>query len=135
MRVAFETRGEEWCLSADVESALLRVAQEALVNVGKHANATQADLTLEYLPAAVRLVIHDNGVGLNVDALHDADAVKGPASGFGLMGMRERIALWGGELRLTNDDGAKVEATIPRARAERAEVSLLTANPPEPVQK
>lgn len=120
MRVIFETRGAKWELRAEVESALLRVAQEALVNVSKHANATQVDVTLEYRNDAIGLRIHDNGIGLDDEALNDANARKGPTSGFGLLGMRERIAQWGGELKLTNADGALVEATIPRARAERA---------------
>jgi signal transduction histidine kinase len=121
MRVTFDMRGDVWALHADVESALLRVAQEALVNANKHANATQADVLLEYQPDAIRLLIHDNGIGLDDDALKDAERLKNPHSGFGLMGMRERIAQWGGTLKLTNDDGAKVEATIPRLRAERSE--------------
>ncbi len=115
-QVQFETRGKEWELRAEVESALLRVAQEALVNVGKHAQATQVEVTLEYQPDAVRLVVQDNGVGLNNQMVQ---AAKGPTSGFGVIGMRERIELWGGELKLENDPGARVEATIPRARAER----------------
>lgn len=120
MRVTFETRGDAWTLHADVESALLRVAQEALVNVKKHANATQAALILEYAPDAVRLLIHDNGVGMDDDVLSNTRA-RGPESGFGLMGMRERITQWGGTLELKNEDGAKIEATIPRARAGRVE--------------
>ena len=121
MRVHFETRGAVWELHADVESALLRVTQEALVNVGKHANATHADVMLEYRNDAIGLQIRDNGIGLDDEALNDANAVKGPTSGFGLLGMRERIEQWGGELKLTNKDGALVEATIPRERAERAD--------------
>ena len=128
MRVTFETRGEVWAIHADVESALLRVAQEALVNVGKHANATQAVLLLEYAPDAVHLMIHDNGVGMDDDVLSNTQ-VRGPESGFGLMGMRERIQQWGGTLELKNQDGAKIEATIPRARAERTDkMKLESAN-------
>ncbi len=130
-RVNFATRGAEWELRAEVESALLRVTQEALVNVSKHANATQAEVLLEYLPDAIRLQIHDNGIGLDDDALNDATAVKNPTSGFGLMGMRERIAQWGGELKLTNDDGARVEATIPRTRAERPEKTFGVSETPK----
>jgi signal transduction histidine kinase len=118
-RVNFGSHGEPWQLNANVESALLRVAQEGLVNAAKHSGATEVDVTLEYGDDAVRLEIHDNGVGLDDEALNDANAIKNPASGFGLMGMRERLAQWGGELKLTNEDGAKVEAAIPRRRAER----------------
>lgn len=119
LRVSFETQGDAWDLRAEVDSALLRVAQEALVNVSKHANATRVDVTLAYLPAEVRLVIHDNGIGLTGDVLNDDERIREPSRGFGLMGMRERIEQWGGELVLTNDDGAQVLAMIPRARAER----------------
>jgi signal transduction histidine kinase len=119
MRVIFETEGAEWDLRAEVDSALLRVTQEALVNVSKHANATLVHVTLSYLPDAVRLVIHDNGIGLTEDVLNVDKHIEGPASGFGLTGMRERIEQWGGELTLTNAHGAQVQAMIPRARAER----------------
>lgn len=119
MRVHFETEGTEWDLRAEVDSALLRVTQEALVNVSKHANATRVDVSLAYLPDAVRLVIHDNGIGLANDVLNDDGRIQEPTGGFGLMGMRERIEQWGGELILTNHEGALVQATIPRARAER----------------
>ncbi len=115
--VTFATRGEPWPLHADVESALVRVTQEALVNVGKHANATAATVTLVYMPDAVRLVIHDNGVGWD-DALNAGAVATGPYDGFGLMGMRERIQQWGGTLTLSNEGGAKVEAVLPRARVE-----------------
>jgi signal transduction histidine kinase len=56
---------------------------------------------------------------LSDDALNDDTNIKGPESGFGLLGMRERIQQWGGTLKLTNDEGAKVVASIPRSRAER----------------
>jgi signal transduction histidine kinase len=125
-QVRFQGRGDEWELRAEVESALLRVAQEALVNVGKHARATQADVTLEYLPDAVRLVIQDNGVGLNVE-----QPANGPTSGFGVIGMRERIAQWGGELVILNDEGTRVQATIPRARAERESKTFGVSETPK----
>lgn len=133
IQVKFETRGDEWDLNTEVESALLRVAQEALVNTGKHANATQVTVLLEYLLDAVRLTIHDNGKGLDDHALNDANAVKHATSGFGLMGMRERIAQWGGHLELSNQDGAHVEATIPRPRAERTAAAHI--EPSEQVSK
>jgi signal transduction histidine kinase len=130
-RVTFETRGDAWEMRSEVESALLRVAQEALVNVGKHANATRAEVTLEYLPAAIRLVIQDNGVGLS----EPAQNANGPTSGFGVIGMRERIEQWGGKLFLTNDKGAQVEATIPRARAEREAKTLGVSKTPRVYEK
>jgi signal transduction histidine kinase len=90
------------------------------VNVAKHANATEADVTLEYDPTQVRLTIHDNGVGWDGVMLNGSDPLRGPGDGFGLLGMRERIQQWGGTLALSNQNGARVEARIPRERAERA---------------
>ncbi len=110
---AFEQRGEPWPLPPDVESALLRVAQEALANVARHAEATHVDVVLDYTPACVRLSITDNGVGFDAQAL-SAEVASGPWGGFGLLGMRERIALLGGALELQNGDGAQVAVMVPR---------------------
>jgi signal transduction histidine kinase len=113
MAAVFEQRGALWSLSPDVESALLRVAQEALANVARHAGATHVEVLLEYAPASVLLSITDNGVGFDELAL-SAEAAPGPWSGFGLLGMRERIGLLGGTLELRNGDGAQVVVTVPR---------------------
>jgi signal transduction histidine kinase len=109
---SFEQRGDPWPLPPPIESALLRVAQEALVNVAKHAGATQVRLTLEYTPDAVRLSISDDGVGF--EELPAGVAAPGPWGGFGLLGMRERITALGGTLDLTSDGGAQVVAVVPR---------------------
>jgi signal transduction histidine kinase len=112
--VDFEQRGAPWPLPPGVESALLRVGQEALVNVTKHANATRADMVLEYAPDRVRLIVHDNGVGFDEPAPSQDTAMLGPWGGFGLLGMRERITALGGTLELSSNGGAQVVATVPR---------------------
>jgi signal transduction histidine kinase len=109
---SFEQCGDPWPLPAGVESALLRVGQEALVNVAKHAGATKVRLTLEYTPDAVRLSVSDDGVGF--DELPAGVAAPGPWGGFGLLGMRERLTALGGALELTSDGGAHVVAVVPR---------------------
>jgi signal transduction histidine kinase len=109
---SFEQCGQPWPLSPGVESALLRVGQEALVNVAKHAEATQVRMTLEYTPDAVRLSISDDGVGF--DELPPGLDAPGPWGGFGLLGMRERLAALGGTLKLTSDHGAQVVAVVPK---------------------
>lgn len=109
---SFEQRGEPWPLPPGVESALLRVGQEALVNVTKHAGATQVRLTLEYAPDTVRLSISDDGVGF--DELPAGVAAPGPWGGFGLLGMRERLVALGGTLELASNGGAHVVAVVPR---------------------
>ena len=94
--------GEALPLSPQVDLALYRAAQEGLTNVRKHARAARAELNLEYLPQRVRLTLTDDGVGL--------PAVPAPAGqgGFGLLGLRERLALLGGELRIAGAPGGGV---------------------------
>ena len=98
-------------LPPDIEVTLLRAAQEALNNVRKHARATEAQLTLSYMPDTVILDVQDNGVGL-------AGAEPSPFSGgYGLQAMRERAALCGGTVTLESDpgEGTTVVVTIPLA--------------------
>ncbi|HET9221743.1 MAG TPA: sensor histidine kinase [Roseiflexaceae bacterium] len=109
----FEQRGEPWPLPQEAEAALLRMAQEALANVAKHAEATRVEVLLEYTPDSVRLSIADNGVGFEQSALSDG-MMPSPAGGFGLLGIRERIGALGGTLELRNGDGAQVAVTIPK---------------------
>jgi signal transduction histidine kinase len=106
----FELRGEPRALAAAIESALLRVCQESLVNVTKHANATRAQVELEFLATQVCLRVSDDGIGFDEESLQTPDGVT---SGFGLLGMRERIGALGGALDIKNENGARVLAAIP----------------------
>ncbi|QGZ62810.1 histidine kinase [Paraburkholderia acidisoli] len=81
-------------LPADAALAVFRVAQEALVNVARHARASHAEVRLESTPRHLTLVVVDDGIGLT--------AVSSRAAGhYGLKGMRERCAAFGGSLRAT----------------------------------
>jgi signal transduction histidine kinase len=101
----------EWVeLPADIESALLRVAQESLANVARHSQASHVRVTLQCATTLVVLVIHDDGVGFG-SALTQADAAT--SSSFGIMGMRERIASLSGELTLSDAHGAMVRVVVP----------------------
>jgi signal transduction histidine kinase len=89
-----QIEGQPRPLAAAAEHALFRTAQEGLTNVRKHAGATAATLTLDFRdPRRVRLTLVDNGRG-DTAAL----AAPGAGSGFGLRGLRERIALLGGQV-------------------------------------
>lgn len=83
-------------LSPEMELALFRIAQEALTNSGKYADATATRLELSFSGGAAHLVIEDNGKGF------DPAAVAGPTrrGGLGLYGMRERATLVGATLAL-----------------------------------
>jgi signal transduction histidine kinase len=115
--VGFEQIGEPWPLSSAVESTLLRVCQEALVNVAKHAQATEARVVLEYRPDGVQLCIRDNGIGFDRQTLDEMASGPSPLGGFGLVGMRERVVALGGTLQLSSEGGAQVLAAIPRTAA------------------
>ena len=112
--VTFELTGEPWPLTTAIESTLLRVAQEALANVARHSQATEARLALVYTADSVQLSVSDNGVGFDPQAAAEDGITPGPWGGFGLIGMRERVAVLGGSLAVTSHDGVQVLAAIPR---------------------
>jgi signal transduction histidine kinase len=94
-------------LPAAVDLSVYRIVQEALTNIIRHAHATQANVTLGYMPAALEVTVLDDGAGANGD---------GTEGGHGLVGMRERVSLFAGELetgRRTYGSGYRVRALIP----------------------
>jgi signal transduction histidine kinase len=99
----------------DVESTIYRVAQEALTNAVKHADAGRIDVDVREDGDAVEIVVRDDGQGF------DADAAASSA-GFGLLGMRERIALAGGTLNVVSSpgEGTEVRARVPVRRSPPA---------------
>jgi signal transduction histidine kinase len=99
LRAEAMVTGSERPLGAAVEAALLRVAQEALANVRKHAAASQVTLTLSYLDDLVVLDVADDGVGF------DAAATVAAAGGLGLRAMRERVEQLGGRLTIESAPG------------------------------
>lgn len=109
LQASFVCAGESYALRADVESALLRVAQEALANVARHSRATAVSVSLTYHPQHVVLMIRDDGHGFG-DAI---TKITQPQMRFGIVGMRERIAALNGTLELFDDHGAVVSASIP----------------------
>jgi two-component system NarL family sensor kinase len=101
-------------LPADVELAFLRILQEALRNVEKHAAARRIVVRLSKKRGFVRLAIRDDGAGFDTDQSPGAPESKGR---LGLLSMRERAASVGGTLRVRSVSGAgtEVEALIPVA--------------------
>jgi len=106
-------------LDAEVQTLLFRVCQEALSNVVKHANASDAMLRLGARAGYVQLTVWDNGPGFDVANAAGAGR-RGTAAG--LSGMRERLALYGGELRVDSDadSGTWLRASVPVALPGRA---------------
>jgi signal transduction histidine kinase len=103
--------GEPHALPVGVDLSAYRIVQEALTNVIKHARALRTEVRLRYRADALELTVTDDGAG--------ADDGGGPAAlaGHGLVGMRERVALFGGTLEAgSRSDGATgyvVRAVLP----------------------
>lgn len=105
VRSTLEVTGERAALSPAIEVSLFRVAQEALTNVAKHADAGRVGVTLSYLDDMVLLDVRDDGNGMAADT----------ANGFGLKSMRQRIRGIGGtvEIESSRGDGTAVSAAVP----------------------
>jgi PAS domain S-box-containing protein len=101
--VDFHSSGFEGRLPFSHETALYRIAQEALTNVLKHSGADRVSFILERRAEHVFAVIEDNGRGFDVDAVTESQ-VRGRK--LGLLGMRERAALLGGTLNVESSPGA-----------------------------
>ena len=111
VKISFVASGEERVLPSGVEAALLRICQEALTNVLKYANATEVTVTLAFGDSQVRLTVRDNGIGFDPELPTRRDRDSG---GFGLINMRERARLLGGELTVHSEagKGTLVEVTL-----------------------
>jgi signal transduction histidine kinase len=107
-----ETAGTATRAPADTEAALFRVAQEALTNVGRHAKAAKVRLTLTYLDDTLLLDVADDGVGFDPDA---------DTAGYGLVGMRHRLAGVGGTLTVESSPGygTTLNAAVPLPGVDR----------------
>ena len=101
-----------------IASALYRITQESLTNVAKYAQATNAEIRLERDGDWVQLLVRDNGRGIGA-----ADQDKHGT--FGLLGIRERVSLLGGEVSIAGEPGrgSEVRARIPLAAADAEAVA------------
>ncbi|UYM05716.1 sensor histidine kinase [Solicola gregarius] len=102
-QVTVTVDGEPGELPMPIETALLRVAQEALTNVRRHANASRAAITLTYMGDAVTLDVVDDGDGFDPGDLADAGARP-----FGITGMRARVEELGGSFSIESQAGSGV---------------------------
>jgi PAS domain S-box-containing protein len=113
-RIATNIRvvGEQHRLPDDVELALFRIAQEALNNVMKHADASAVELTVDFRDSEIIMTVADNGKGFELPQNTSDLAAFGK---LGLMGMQERARLLGGTLAICSEPGAgtSVVVTVP----------------------
>ncbi len=99
---------EEMNLDPDLATALFRIFQETLTNIARHADATKVNARLKATVKKVLLVVRDNGRGIT-------DEQREKPHSFGLLGIRERVAYWGGDVRITGEPGkgTVVHVSIP----------------------
>ena len=111
---SFSVSGEQRPLSSSVQTALLRICQEALTNISRHARATRVSVTMVFYPDAIHLEVRDDGVGFDRELSGGRHEL---GSGFGLIGMEQRARQLGGTILVSSKkgQGTVVEAKIPTA--------------------
>jgi signal transduction histidine kinase len=105
----FRIVGIERRFSTEAELTLFRIAQEALNNVRRHAQATKVITTVEVSDSTIRLTVEDNGLGFRPPTLADHPAT---ASKLGLIGMHERARLLRGTLTIDSAPGLGTRVTV-----------------------
>jgi signal transduction histidine kinase len=119
VEATFSLYGAYRPVSGDTEREFLRVGQEAIHNVKKHAGATHLYVQLEYGPAEIALVVRDDGRGFETN-----NGASSPPGHFGLTGMRERADAIGGTLEVTSEPGfgttVRLQMMTPKEARERS---------------
>jgi signal transduction histidine kinase len=109
LSVTLDVEGERVPLPAGVDLCAYRIVQEGLTNALKHAGPARAEVHLRYAPRGLDVEVRDDGRG--------ASQVNGDGAGHGLIGMRERVALYGGVLETGSREGGgfEIRAHLPLA--------------------
>jgi signal transduction histidine kinase len=107
--VRFSEKNVPEDLDAKIQTTCFRIAQEAITNAMRHANATQIDVDLRSEKGKLRLLIRDNGIGF------DVGSVPAQTAGLGLIGIKERAVLVGGRTKIVSspDKGTSIEVLLP----------------------
>jgi len=105
--VRLHVEGEAFALPRAIDLSAYRIVQEGLTNALKHARASHADVTLRYAPAELRIEVRDDGPG----------GATGDGRGHGLVGIRERVKIYGGEMtaEAAPEGGFVLSALLPLA--------------------
>jgi two-component system sensor histidine kinase DegS len=116
--VLFQTRGLQPELKSVIVLTVFRIVQESMNNVAKHAKANNISIHIEFLHTELKLYIIDDGQGFDTEKLkeHNEDI----SSGFGLVSMRERVELLGGEMLISSEPGrgTRLNISIPFTQDE-----------------
>ncbi|HHX27828.1 MAG: PAS domain S-box protein [Bacillota bacterium] len=109
IRVVFAPTGDIRRLSEEVEVTAFRVVQESLANAAKHSRATRVEVSLQFLPEELKVVVRDNGRGFVVP---EGVGALGRAGQMGLVGMFERAEMMGGKIDLQSSPGKGTVLTV-----------------------
>jgi signal transduction histidine kinase len=112
IKMRLKVDGSQQRLPAAVETALFRIAQEAINNVAKHAGAGNVSIRLAFTKSSVSIIVEDDGQGFDLKTVAEC---KDKSRGLGLLGMRERAALLGGKATIESQAGrgTRVAVEIP----------------------
>jgi signal transduction histidine kinase len=118
VRVKFTVSGPQRDMPPEVEAGILRIFQESMTNVRKHAEATEVEVNLRFNDSAAELTVRDNGVGFQPEVSPDGDKGKKKSDTFGLISMRERARGLGGtfEVQSQTGKGTLVKIVIPMVK-------------------
>jgi PAS domain S-box-containing protein len=109
----FKSSHYDMNLRKDLATNIFRIYQEALTNIARHANATKVETSIETTDGHIRLIINDNGQGF--------DQTQAKGGSFGMIGMKERALMMGGELTIDSvpQTGTVVTLVVPIKTTER----------------
>jgi two-component system sensor histidine kinase DegS len=112
LNVTFSVIGEERRLTGETELSVFRIVQEALNNISKHAQASEAGVVAEFTRGGIKLTVKDNGQGFDSEEAMDDLPYNGK---LGLLGMQERARLLGGTMEIVSkpNEGTTLHFDIP----------------------
>jgi signal transduction histidine kinase len=109
LRYHFETTEDDKPLTEQIRSLLYRAARELLLNIIKHAEATNVSIRIDRQNKSVRMVIQDDGKGFDVSQLQRTARQQ---EGFGLFSIRERLTYVGGKFTIESQPGRGTKVTL-----------------------
>jgi signal transduction histidine kinase len=112
VEVSLNREGDPDTLPEDVQTAVYRILQEGLANVGRHAGATAVAVDVEVGEDLLEMRIRDDGACFDPSVLARRSNGDGPGAGLGLSGMAERARLAGGELDVRSAPGGGTTVTL-----------------------
>ena len=110
-------RGDPQGMNPNVELALYRIAQEAMNNVRRHAQAQHVEVQLDLDSELVHLAVEDDGRGFDLRSVAASFSELAQQGSFGLMGIQERVELLGGRMAIHSHlgQGTQLEVWLPRS--------------------